>query len=145
MDLAQYAQPFIKAADLINGSLRKTIAAVEPPKNYDSPILVFTDGTRLGANKTNLSALIKAVGSTDSAAMVGLEIELFIGPLPDGSGGFKDGLALRVVTKAAAATESTYLKPPMPKPMVKPILKAAPKKLPDGGDYDEPLPSAFSR
>jgi hypothetical protein len=131
LDLGQYAAPFIKGADLANGALRKVVAAVEPPKNYDSPILVFTDGTKMGLNKTNCAVLIKAAGSKDATAAVGLEIELFIGPLPDGGGGFKDGVCLRVPTKSAKVEPKMATVSTMPKP--------APKKPPEGDDYDDPI------
>jgi hypothetical protein len=141
LDLEKYAL-FVKAADVANGPLRKVLADVEPPKNYDQPTLVFTDGTKMGANKTNIGALIKAAGSKDSAALVGLEVELFKGKLPDGGGGTQDGLCLRVLTAVTEFAASTEAKPSAPKLAA---VKQAPKKPPEGDDLDDPIPNYLQR
>jgi hypothetical protein len=128
MDLSEFAQPYLKAPDVVNGPLRKVIAGTEKSKNFGQLEAIFTDHTRLSLCKTNVSTLMKA-GFTDTAVLAGLEIELYLGPLPDGNGGTKDGVCVRLPTvvnnKAKMATVST-----MPKP--------APKK-PENGDLDEPI------
>jgi len=146
MDLSEFAQPYIKLADVKNVPLRKVIAGAEKSKNFDQLVANFTDHTNLSLCKTNLSAIMKATGITRSEALAGLEIELYAGPLPDGSGGTKEGVCVRVPTGSAKA-ESTdqKLSPPKLAAVKPPAVKAAPKKPPEGDGLDDPLPTYLQR
>jgi hypothetical protein len=142
MDLSEFAQPYLKVPDIpANGSLRKVIAGSERSKNFNQLDLIFTDHTRFSLNKTNLSTIMKATGITDSAQLAGLEIELYVGPLPDGnSGAKKDGICVRVPTRSAKVGSST---PGLA--AVKPLSTSPTPKKPDGDGYNDPLPAAFNK
>jgi hypothetical protein len=124
MDLSKYAAAssrFLKAQDISDeAGARKvlTISGVEivPQKTQDGGeeeqvVLQFTelggdaeDAKVLGLNKTNLRAVIEALGSTDSDDFIGKRISLFTTYVQNPQG--KQVLAIRVEPKAPKAANA---------------------------------------
>ena len=79
MDMSQYGSAlFIKRDDVRDRPRRALITGVEIDEKFGRPLLLFDDGTRLTANKTNVANLIKAYGP-DNDDWIGMEVELFLG------------------------------------------------------------------
>jgi hypothetical protein len=79
VDLSKYAgSRFIKLADVANGPKRKIIADIVEG-DFDKLVAVFSDGSRMSLNKTNINTLIDLFGSPDSKYTVGKLVEVFAG------------------------------------------------------------------
>jgi hypothetical protein len=80
MDMSKYiGSVFLKPGDVKAGPIRVTIKDVVEGE-YDKPVLVFDDGTRLSLNRTNTRVLVRAYGN-NSENWIGKEIELYLGRL----------------------------------------------------------------
>ena len=80
IDLREFSgSSFVKLGDVKDGPVQKEIAAVAMGK-YGRPDLVFTDGSRMSANATNVKTLRRAYGD-DSESLIGKEVELFEGEI----------------------------------------------------------------
>ena len=80
-NLTQYAGArYIRVENLAGGPRRKIIANVELGQ-WDRPVLIFGDGSRLSLCATNVDRLIEGFGSTESEDLIDKEIELYTGPV----------------------------------------------------------------
>jgi hypothetical protein len=77
MDLSKYAsKSYIGLEDVRRkGKIRATIIGVTEG-SYDKPVLDLGLAGKFACNKTNTRTLIDAVGSDDSEALIGVEVEL---------------------------------------------------------------------
>ena len=76
MDMTRYASAAFISVDDVQTRQRKKIKDVTMG-NWDKPVLEFTDGTKLSANKTNVTRLIAAFG-TDSRDRAGCTVDLSV-------------------------------------------------------------------
>ena len=79
MDMKKYANSGFIKVDTLNGPIQEVIAAIEQGK-YDKPNAIFTDGSKLSLNATNVSTLIRAFGSND-VDWINKKVELYVGKL----------------------------------------------------------------
>jgi hypothetical protein len=80
MDMRKFSgEHFVKVADVRDGPIRETIAAVRMGK-WDKPDLVFMSGDILSLNVTNTGILRRAYGD-DSDGWLDKHVELFLGEI----------------------------------------------------------------
>jgi hypothetical protein len=115
MDMFKYVGGrFLKVDDIkANGPVRVKIVDVSEGR-YDKPDLTFDDGSKLGCNATNGSALARAYGF-DSDDWINKEVELVVGEIP-------------------------YQGKPQAAILVKPITPPIENKKPPKPDFDDSIP-----
>lgn len=80
MDMKQFmGSRFLKLDDVRRKPIRAVITDVQEGK-YQKPDLVFEDGSKLGANATNVCTLVRAFGGA-SEDWIGKEVELHVGTI----------------------------------------------------------------
>ena len=95
MNPTQYAGArYIRVENLAGGPRRKIIANLELGQ-WDRPVLIFGDGSRLSLCATNVDRLIEGFGSTESEDLIDKEIELYTGAVKV-QGGEKVIVLLRI-------------------------------------------------
>jgi hypothetical protein len=136
MDMRKFTtESFVKLADVRDGPLRQTIAAVKDGK-FDKPNLVFESGEALSLNSTNNRILLRAYGP-NSDDWAGKEIELYAGNV-EFQGRPLDAVLVRTISPPLKPSERTKLEPEFgsdPGETSKPTKRKAPTKK-SGGDAD---------
>lgn len=138
MDMRKFAgKSFIKLADVSDGPLTDTIAAVRPGK-FEKPNLIFESGAALSLNATNNKALIRAYGP-NSEDWIGKEVELYGGEI-EFQNRMMPAVLVRPISPALKPAERTKIAPEFGDDSVKPTAakrKAPTKKSGDFGDDSE--------
>lgn len=102
MNMSEFAGKAFIGVDDLPAPLVKTICAIEESQ-YNRPVLVFEDGSRVSLNITNTGRLLKQFGESDHD-WVGKRVRLSTG-LVKYQGTEKTGVVVRAVTSSEQSSD----------------------------------------